>query len=302
MHAGRGYAASQQDKFALARTHCGDAALGGRDAATDAARARGEPVHEARQLSLYPTIANTPTPAASIGSSQAAGRGRVSSMASSAAPPGGARTRGASSTTAPSIRGDRLDTRLAPVPHPRPALVPSRTPSKMTLRVQALADAMSRAAVRYRLDPLLLHAIASVESKHDASARSSAGAIGVMQVMPDTARRFGVREPERDLHDPAINIDVGAAYLGDLRSQYANNLELMLAAYNAGEGAVERYGYRVPPYAETQNYVKRVLNMYDELHRRIGRPAPKVRTTAFGGGMPATDAAPTFVRTRAQAL
>ena len=135
---------------------------------------------------------------------------------------------------------------------------------------------MSRAATRYRLDPLLLHAIASVESNHHASARSSAGAIGVMQVMPDTARRFGVREPERDLHDPAINIEVGAAYLSDLRTQYENNLKLMLAAYNAGEGAVQRYGNRVPPYAETQNYVKRVIRMYGALHRRTGRQAPVV--------------------------
>ena len=97
-----------------------------------------------------------------------------------------------------------------------------------------------------------------------------------MQVMPDTARRFGVREPERDLHDPAINIEVGAAYLSDLRTQYENNLKLMLAAYNAGEGAVQRYGNRVPPYAETQNYVKRVIRMYGALHRRTGRQAPAV--------------------------
>jgi soluble lytic murein transglycosylase-like protein len=226
----------------------------------------------------------------------------MASMPSSAAPPDDVRISGTSGTVPPSIRGDRLDGRPAPASQPPTAPLPVRTPSTTTLRVQALADTMSRAATRYRLDPLLLHAIASVESNHNTSARSSAGAIGVMQVMPDTARRFGVREPERELHDPAINIDVSAAYLSGLRSQYENNLPLMLAAYNAGEGAVERHGYRVPPYAETQKYVRRVLNMYDQLHRRTGRGAPRVHATAHVGGAPVVLSAPTLARPDDQAL
>jgi hypothetical protein len=300
-HAGRGHVAAQQDKFALARAQCGEAALGARAAASDT------PARESRQLSLYPSTANTPPPTANIASPQTRGRGRASSMASmssvapSVPPTDGGRARGSSGTTPPSVHGNRSDGRLT-VPRRNPQFVPVRMPSKTTLRVQALADTMSSAATRYRLDPLLLHAIASIESNHDASARSSAGAIGVMQVMPDTARRFGVREPERTLHDPAVNIDVSAAYLSGLRLQYENNLPLMLAAYNAGEGAVERHGYRVPPYAETQNYVKRVLDMYDELHRRTGRHMTRVRTTAHIGGTPVMDPAPAPVRPRDQAL
>jgi soluble lytic murein transglycosylase-like protein len=314
-----------RDKFALARAHCGDAALGGmpagdtRFSGTSAADARfsgtpagatrlsGTPAgatgssdkpaaqderpREARQLSLYATPARV-TPTARV--SGAPSRG-PSSLASST-PTDGAAERGASPSP---VRG------VTPRRHaPRPALVPARAPSKTTLRVQSLADTMARAAARHRLDPLLLHAIASVESNHDATARSPAGAIGVMQVMPETARRFGVMQPERMLHHPTVNINVGAAYLGTLALHYENNLELMLAAYNAGEGAVERYGNRIPPYAETQNYVRRVVDRYEELqvHRRAGRITTRVDTMTQVGGWPAQESSSTSPRRHARSL
>jgi len=132
-------------------------------------------------------------------------------------------------------------------------------------RVLSLVPAITDAAHAYGIDPLLLHAIAHVESRHRAGAVSPAGARGVMQVMPATARRFGVGDPERTLFDPATNLRASAAYLRTLRERYGGDLRLMLAAYNAGEGAVEKHGRDVPPYAETQAYVRDVL----AIHRRL---------------------------------
>jgi len=132
-------------------------------------------------------------------------------------------------------------------------------------RVLSLAPTVTAAAQAYAIDPLLLHAIAHVESRHRAGALSPAGARGVMQVMPATARRFGVGDPERTLFDPATNLRASAAYLRTLRERYGGDLRLMLAAYNAGEGAVEKHGRDVPPYAETQAYVRDVL----AIHRRL---------------------------------
>ena len=114
--------------------------------------------------------------------------------------------------------------------------------------------------------PLLLHAIAHVEARHNPAAVSPAGARGEMQVMPATARRFGVTDPERSLHDPDTNLRASAALLRTLRKRYGDDLRLVLAAYNAGEGAVEKYGRDVPPYPETQDDVRKVLAVY----RRLG--------------------------------
>lgn len=159
-------------------------------------------------------------------------------------------------------------------PVPRPARrLPLRTASADLQRIVALVPVMDEAARRHDIDPLLLHAIAHVESRHRAGAVSRAGARGVMQVMPATARRFGVAQAEA-LHDAALNVEVGAAYLKRLQHRFGNDLPLVLAAYNAGEGAVARHGWRVPPYRETQDYVRSVLAEYDRLRRagRQGRP------------------------------
>ena len=114
------------------------------------------------------------------------------------------------------------------------------------------------AAERYRVDPRLVAAVIDVESGARPTVRSPKGAIGLMQLMPATAQRYGVRDARR-LLDPAVNIDVGTRYLSDLLSLFEGSVELALAGYNAGETAVLRHRNRVPPYPETQEYVQRVL-------------------------------------------
>jgi soluble lytic murein transglycosylase-like protein len=121
------------------------------------------------------------------------------------------------------------------------------------------------------LDPLLLHAIIDVESGHRPNAVSPAGAIGLMQVMPATARRFGVSDPQTELFDARRNLEAGAAYLVFLKERFAERTDLMLAAYNAGEQAVERYGGRIPPFAETRSYVRAVTARYDRLRASSAR-------------------------------
>ena len=138
-------------------------------------------------------------------------------------------------------------------------------------RVLDLAPRVFAVARRYDIDPLLLHAIAHVESRHNPLARSAAGALGVLQVMPATARRFGVDDANAELYDPAVNLEVGAAYLKSLQARFGNDLELVLAAYNAGENAVERHGRSVPPYAETRAYVRDVLAEYGVLRSAFAR-------------------------------
>jgi soluble lytic murein transglycosylase-like protein len=114
------------------------------------------------------------------------------------------------------------------------------------------------AARVYQLEPALIHAVISAESGYNPLARSPKGARGLMQLMPDTARRYGVENPL----DPRQNIHGGAAYLRDLLTLFGNDMNLALAAYNAGEGAVMEYGHRIPPYRETIQYVPKVLSYY----------------------------------------
>ena len=114
------------------------------------------------------------------------------------------------------------------------------------------------AARTYQLEPALLHAVISAESGYNPLARSAKGARGLMQLMPATARRYGVENPL----DPQQNIYGGAAYLHDLLALFGNDVQLALAAYNAGEGTVMEYGNRIPPYRETTQYVPKVLNYY----------------------------------------
>ena len=117
------------------------------------------------------------------------------------------------------------------------------------------------------IDYELLQALIATESGFDAAAVSPRGAVGLMQVMPTTAKRYGVQADrratvEQKLVDPATNIRAGSRYLRYLLDLYPRNVELALAAYNAGEGAVLRAGNRIPNYPETQNYVKTVLQLY----------------------------------------
>jgi soluble lytic murein transglycosylase-like protein len=111
------------------------------------------------------------------------------------------------------------------------------------------------------VDPELLRAVIVVESGFNANAVSGAGAQGLMQLMPATAKLYGVN----DAFDPQQNIRGGALYLRDLIDRYDENYELVLAAYNAGEDAVARHGGSIPPYAETRRYVPKVLDVYRRL-------------------------------------
>jgi soluble lytic murein transglycosylase-like protein len=121
-----------------------------------------------------------------------------------------------------------------------------------------------RASQDTGLDAALLHAVVTVESGYNQAAISPKGARGLMQLMPATARRYGSSNPL----DPAENLRAGARYLRDLLALFDNNLELALAAYNAGENAVLRYGRKLPPYAETRRYVPMVVAHYQQLSRR----------------------------------
>jgi len=149
----------------------------------------------------------------------------------------------------------------------------SRTgPSKGLVERRARYERLIRTnARRYGLLPELLHAVIRAESAYDAGAVSHAGAEGLMQLMPGTARRYGVR----DSFDPAQNVRGGAAYLRDLLDMFDQDLRLALAGYNAGENAVVKYGRRIPPYSETQSYVKTVLgHLWSELGSKatVSRP------------------------------
>jgi soluble lytic murein transglycosylase-like protein len=179
--------------------------------------------------------------------------------------------------------------RSAPVPLPEVETVPAEVqpaapaaqpsapamvrPTKDTpgqARIRALAPLMAEVAQRHDIDPLLLHALAHIESRHQSQAISAAGARGLMQVMPATGRGLGLAEAERELLTPQANLEASARYLKRLQARFGNDLRLVLAAYNAGEGAVERHGRRVPPFAETQAYVRNVMAVYVELRRRFG--------------------------------
>jgi soluble lytic murein transglycosylase-like protein len=116
------------------------------------------------------------------------------------------------------------------------------------------------AAQATSLEPALIHAIITVESKHNAFATSKKGAFGLMQLMPETASRFKVNNK----NDPQQNILAGAKYLKELLTKYKGDLNLSLAAYNAGPTAVEKNGGKIPHYSETLSYVPKVLKYYRE--------------------------------------
>ena len=124
---------------------------------------------------------------------------------------------------------------------------------------------IERAALDYDVDPALIHAIIRAESAYRPAVVSSQGAIGLMQVMPQTALRFG----KIDLYDPEQNVRTGTRYLRILQQLFSHELNLVLAAYNAGEHAVIRFGRRIPPYPETQAYVVAVTNFYRR-YRQVG--------------------------------
>jgi hypothetical protein len=155
-----------------------------------------------------------------------------------------------------------------PAPHPAAANSPTGTqalqpvkspPPAKSLPLPVSSPELQRVindvAKQLQIEPALLHAVIATESRYDVRAVSSKGAIGLMQLLPATARRFGVT----DAFLPRDNVFAGASYLKWLMVLFDNDLELVLAAYNAGENAVLKAGRRIPPYAETQAYVPRVM-------------------------------------------
>lgn len=114
---------------------------------------------------------------------------------------------------------------------------------------------------KYNVDPLLIYAQMHQESAFKKKARSHKGASGLMQLMPATARRFGVT----DIYDPQQNIDAGVKYMRWLLNKFGGDVVLALAGYNAGEGAVMKYGNNIPPYRETQEYVRRITFRYNNI-------------------------------------
>jgi soluble lytic murein transglycosylase-like protein len=137
---------------------------------------------------------------------------------------------------------------------PKPEVVQGVPRPSSRVQIQALVE---QAARRHDVDPKLVHAVIRQESDYDPYAVSSKGAMGLMQLMPATASRFGVQ----NIFDPAENVRGGVLYLRHLLERYNGDAALTLAAYNAGEGAVDRYG-DVPPYRETVNYISKVRRMY----------------------------------------
>lgn len=140
--------------------------------------------------------------------------------------------------------------------------------------LRRLLPLIERNARLQSLDPALVKAVVAVESGFDPAAVSPKGAFGLMQLLPETAARYGVvgdskRSAAQKLLDPAVNLRAGTHYLHDLIEQFANDISLALAAYNAGEQAVLHYGSHIPPFAETREFVRLV-----EQFRRLFSPAP----------------------------
>jgi len=160
-------------------------------------------------------------------------------------------------TVSECLRDDRPSPTTAPARHP--ATLPAAPAATAAMPPPDPRALINDAAERYGLPPALLHSVARAESDYSPTAVSHKGAIGVMQLMPSTAAQLNA-----DPRDPAQNIDAGARHLRDLLLQYNGSTFKALAAYNAGQGAVQRYG-GIPPYAETRTYVERVVGGYYRL-------------------------------------
>ena len=145
---------------------------------------------------------------------------------------------------------------------------------------------LREASTKHGIDYALLQALIATESGFNSRAVSPKGAVGLMQLIPPTAERYGVKGGkdatiEMKLTDPAVNIRAGSRYLSDLIKMFPGQIELALAAYNAGEGAVQRAGNKIPNYPETKNYVKTVMQLYGVL-----KPAVKGQTVITTGAAP----------------
>ena len=172
------------------------------------------------------------------------------------------------------LQGGWLDVQTADVVSIEPeevfTPVPAQPPAAPAAAMSPYHELVAAAASRYGVDAELITSVIAVESNFDRKAVSRKNARGLMQLLPETAARFGVK----DVFDPAENIDAGTRYLRDLLQLYNNDLTLTLAAYNAGPDNVQKYG-RVPPFSETVSYVKRVKRNYEK-----GKSAAPPKTAA----------------------
>ncbi|MBC7649120.1 MAG: lytic transglycosylase domain-containing protein [Vitreoscilla sp.] len=163
---------------------------------------------------------------------------------------------------------------------------------------KAVKHLLKDAAQTHGIDYELLQALIATESGFDTFAVSPKGAVGLMQLMPPTAERYGVKADtktpiEKKLTDPKTNIKAGSTYLRDLIKMFPGQLELAVAAYNAGEGAVQRAGNKIPNYPETKNYVKTVMQLYGHLKPpavvlEARKTSGRVRMEMMGGASSAT--------------
>ena len=176
------------------------------------------------------------------------------------------------------MRGDgAFDSAELKAPTPAPPAMPQGAIQQYLAQhpnLKKYEPLMTQAAHDYAVELPLLKAVMAAESGFNPGAVSPRGAVGLMQVMPATAERYGLQADKRNslndkLADPKTNIRLGARYLRDLMRLFPDQLALVLASYNAGEGAVQKYRNRVPPYPETQNYVKLVTQFY-----QLYKPAP----------------------------
>jgi soluble lytic murein transglycosylase-like protein len=150
---------------------------------------------------------------------------------------------------------------------------------RMPLIQAPYGDMIQSAAKKYNVDADLIFSVIAAESNFNPRAISRRGARGLMQLLPATGTRFGVK----DIFDPAQNIDAGTQYLRDLMARYQGDLVLTLAAYNAGPGAVQRYG-RVPPYHETISYVRAIRKTYAQRKsKNDAKTEAKAESKAVGG-------------------
>jgi soluble lytic murein transglycosylase-like protein len=162
-----------------------------------------------------------------------------------------------------------------------PAILPG-TDEEMPQSLRLLVETISK---NHGVDPALVRAVMKTESNFNRFAKSNKGALGLMQLIPDTGRRYGVR----DFFDPQQNVDGGVQHLRFLLEKFNGDLDLSLAAYNAGENLVERLG-RIPPIPETTNYVRKVRAIYKQKSAPLAAPAIAA-TAAKEAPAPATPAA-----------
>ncbi len=149
---------------------------------------------------------------------------------------------------------------LDPAPQPATLPAPQGVAAKAWDHAVPFARHVRDAAKAANVRPELLHALIHAESGYRPAARSPSGAVGLMQLMPGVLRRYNVRDPL----DPKQNIHAGVRYVRELLDLFGDNVSLVLAAYNAGENAVIRYGNRIPPFGQTRVFVPKVMALYDK--------------------------------------